>query len=345
MSKIVFVVGAGASNEFGLPTGERLKDEIAATLHLTEDYSVRFRDHHFHNLIRPYFTDNRVAEKHLRAAKLISANMARAPSIDNFVDTHRDNAEVARVAKLAIAQCIVRAEASSSLFVNQENIYNSLNAASIKETWLAQLFRALVAQRDFSAFLDVLRRMYFISFNYDRCIHQFFYFSAKEYFSLSDQSALDVMGCLNVVYPYGSIGPLKYDDAVRTGFGVLNENKLRNAADFGLRTFTEGGESNFTESASSIMEGADRVFFLGFGFLPLNMQMVLGEGRFAVGGVYGTAKGLSKTAISEIRERLAFHFYRAKFQETFMDLNGKIVLEPITCSELIWEHSRFLSSV
>lgn len=346
MPKIVFVVGAGASNEFGLPTGDSLKEAIASCVKISDQgYNIRFGDNGFHALIRPLFTDNEVANRHVRAARLISDNMVLAPSIDNFVDTHRDRPEVATVAKLAIAKCIIQAEASSALFVDQSNAYNSIAPEKVKDSWLAELFKALVAQRDFGGFIRILKNIYFISFNYDRCIHQFFFFSAKRYFDLDEQGALSVMTSLNVIYPYGTVGSLRYDDAVRTGYGVFEAEKMRLAALTNLKTFTEGADSGFSSKAAKIIEGADRVFFLGFGYIQLNMKIVLSGGHFCVGGVYGTCKGLSVLARNEVTDQLKAHFFRKRIGDTFLDLDGRIVIEPITCSQLIWDHSRFFAGL
>ncbi|MDB4111076.1 hypothetical protein N9571_00750, partial [Yoonia sp.] len=46
----------------------------------------------------------------LEVARQISRNMQLAPSIDNYLDTHKDNKALVNVGKLAIANAIIKAE-------------------------------------------------------------------------------------------------------------------------------------------------------------------------------------------------------------------------------------------
>jgi hypothetical protein len=96
-SRTLFVVGAGASSEAGLPTGAALKKTIA------EKIDIRFEDH---GGMRQSSGDKKITEglldkcredgdnrldinPYLRAAWQIRYAMPRAISIDNYIDQHR----------------------------------------------------------------------------------------------------------------------------------------------------------------------------------------------------------------------------------------------------------------
>ena len=53
---------------------------------------------------------NGTANDYYQAAIRIREAMPLAPSIDNFIDSHRDDKKIAQLGKVAIATCILRAE-------------------------------------------------------------------------------------------------------------------------------------------------------------------------------------------------------------------------------------------
>ena len=146
---LVLVLGAGASSEVNLPVGADLKRQIADRL-----------DIRFPNGIRQVSGDHIVTEafRHIAAAtkggqcdinsllqvsRLISDAMPQAISIDNFIDSHRNDDRIALCGKLAIARCILEAEAGSKLTVDHSNIYNKLNFGALENTWFTAFFKLL----------------------------------------------------------------------------------------------------------------------------------------------------------------------------------------------------------
>jgi len=122
----VFVVGAGASNEFSLPIGT----ELALTI--SEKLNVRFDDFRtkinsgdkdlFENVAR-----GRDVTATQRAAWLIRDGIILANSIDDFLHVHRHDEEVVRYGKAAIVKCILEAERSSKLHYGQSRPGASIN--------------------------------------------------------------------------------------------------------------------------------------------------------------------------------------------------------------------------
>jgi hypothetical protein len=96
-----------------------------------------------------------------------------------------------------------------------------MDSDRVNNTWLGQFLTILVAQRDFETFLQAIENISFVSFNYDRCIHQFFAHAASLYFKLSDDQVQQLLGSLEVIYPYGSVGEYKWHQGNSPNFGKV----------------------------------------------------------------------------------------------------------------------------
>src|SRR5437016_3785299 len=119
---IVLVVGAGASKEAGLPVGSELKAKVAQALDIRYERGSRIRgdgliEEAFHRLaLGPGGKGN--INPYLHISRRIRDAMPQATSIDNFIDSHRDDTDIALCGKLAIARCILQAEAASLMTVD-----------------------------------------------------------------------------------------------------------------------------------------------------------------------------------------------------------------------------------
>ena len=305
----VYVIGAGASKEVGFPTGDELKTEIAA------DANIRYG--HFNQLEAG---DHEIAEAiRLRARELdpsrrkgmltkawfIAENMPLAPSIDNFLDSHKNDPEVVATGKILIAASILRAERNSKLF--RGDPWNTKFSAVTEGTsnyWLQRLFTRLVAERDFESFLEALAAVTFVSFNYDRCIQLFMIESATQYFNLDVDEQGRVNEMLEVIYPYGSLGNLFERELMRDRFGIdVRANNLLLAAE-NIRTFTEGAENQTIEVIQNRIRNADNVSFLGFGFLPLNLNLLFDGRPEKHRTCLATTYGLSEDSRTVLKSRL-----------------------------------------
>ncbi len=345
----VIIVGAGASKEYGLPTGAELAQSIARIADIRfDDFGTRLSsgDHQIVStlrfLVESNSTGNRDINPYLHAAWRIRDNMSLAPSIDNFLDTHRDNSLLVDFGKIAISHAIQMAESGSSLCVDRSQINPTINFRSIKGTWLEQLFKLLVAQRNFDDFLSALSQITFVSFNYDRCIHQFFYFACTSYFNLDQQSEQKLLSSLKVLYPYGTIDKFNAG-GLNTNFGKVNYHGHLIESSKQIRTFTEGAESSLIKEIRREIGSSEIVMFLGFGFLQLNMDLLFQNQRFRPIRVLGTGKGLSKDSISEVELELADIFVHESSEIVEMDDPDRIRIVDCTCGELFFEFQRFLT--
>ncbi|QKV17353.1 SIR2 family protein [Oricola thermophila] len=338
--KNVFIVGAGASKEFGLPTGPELTEiiraisSVAARRDQIKTASKESLLYAIRRLAAERDPDKPDINGFYGAARIIANNMQLAPSIDNFLDTHRDNDYIVNLGKLLIAITIHGAERSSHLYVSGGNIYNTINTNDIKDTWIARLFGILVSQRDFHEFIKALDNITFISFNYDRCIEQFFLHASKSYFHLDSSKLNCVREALNVIHPYGSLGQLEWNHPIDTGFGADLHPAELVASSKKIKTFTEGADSEIISAIDESLAGSDLAIFLGFSFLPLNMKLLLQDKKYSFDRVIGTGKGLSNESRKIVTEEIASQMTEGS-KERISIIDG-------TCSDLFYEHYRYL---
>ncbi len=109
--KTLFIVGAGASCEAGLPVGSVLKEQIAESLGSGPGLDL---DSTLSNAFSMLGNSNGEG-LYYNAAALIRRNMSQAISIDNFLDAHQENKYVNAVGKLLIVYALLRAEKVSKL--------------------------------------------------------------------------------------------------------------------------------------------------------------------------------------------------------------------------------------
>src|SRR6185503_8740149 len=192
---LVLVVGAGASKEVNLPVGEELKQAIASTLgfRVENHVSVVGGDQRivdvFNQLAQQPGNRQGDINPYLEAAALIRNAMPQAQSIDNCLDSHREDPHIRQCGKLAIVSCILRAEAASSLWVDRSNIHNKIRFAELTDTWFTGLFQLIVQSCQREEVPDRLRKVAVISFNYDRCLEHFLHGALQNYYSMSSDQA------------------------------------------------------------------------------------------------------------------------------------------------------------
>lgn len=337
-----FIVGAGASAEFGLPTGSELVKKIEQVCRVEVDSFDELRSgdkefcHAFGYL--PRTREQRWNRQFFASiAKNIRQNMGLAPSIDNFLDTHQAKDGWVEVGKLAIARTVLEAEAHSKLWFDIRNTYNQPSFAQLPNNWLSELFRILVTQKGESEFCAALSSCRFITFNYDRVIEQFFHQAIKSYFDVSNETANTICAnSLNVVHVYGSLG--KVNCSFPNSFGNWKDPRYLAEAAMGLRTFTEGAsEPSEIERARNWLGSSDLVCFLGFGFLPLNLRALAARehGRYLHSVRLGTVKGIPTSNLEIALNVLRNQWYDKR--------DYAMPFEDVSANELIWRNSLLLS--
>lgn len=343
---MTFVLGAGSSFEAGMPTGSDLKGRIASSLALKVDDFSRMAGGDDNIREALYAKGQRPGSAHsvndyYQAARRICTAMPQAPSIDNFIDSHRSNPTIAAVGKLAIASTIIKAERSTTLYVSPDNLYNKVDFQRSQDTWFNAFFQLLCLNAQEEDLPGRLSRVRIITFNYDRTLEHYLYHSIQNYFGTKPERAAEILSHLSIFHPYGKVGSLPWQNSgISVSFGgELYSSELSQVAE-ALRTFTEGTsekDSNIDLIRESMFE-AETLVFLGFAFHELNLQLLFGKPTEAPvrhsSQVFGTAMGLSESNKRAIAAELA---YLGRFNSTQITLRREL-----SAAQLLPEYSRSL---
>lgn len=336
-AKTVFVVGAGASKEYGFPLGGDLIDRIADVL----DYSgsaTSYISRHDETIYTAY---TQLAGQHndisrfLKAAKIIAGAMPQSISIDNFIDTHAGNREIEACGKLGIARCILNAESQSSLYID-DTPRATIKFKEIKTTWLQSFFKLLTENCRIEGIKDRLSRVAFIVFNYDRCIEHYLYHALQSYYAISADQAAELVNSIEIYHPYGSLGKLRWQDrstGIDFGEEVASHDLVRIMQ--GLKTFTEEMGSEEIVVLRKQLRDAGKIVFLGFAYHQQNLDLLLGTdgGEYQPIRIYGTAFGISDSDLAIIKNALSGYVGGA----------DNSYLKKILCNDLFSEFWRTFS--
>jgi hypothetical protein len=137
-SKTVFIIGAGASSEVGLPLGKNLALMIAGKMAVQWD-GANLIDGDGRLVSQVASANDR--ESYLDAARQLRRGLPASDSIDEYLDVHRKHAAVVLLGKAAAVKCIVEAERRSNLFFAGGRADDSLQYEDIANTWYAQAAR------------------------------------------------------------------------------------------------------------------------------------------------------------------------------------------------------------
>lgn len=345
--KTVFIIGAGASNEVGLPVGSELKQKIAEALDIRcEDFGrVVSGDRCIFEAFQAKVSDGQNPNRQLRllqqAGWHIRDAMPQAISIENFIDTHSENKHVELCGKLAIVRTMLEAEAKSALFVDRRQGNGQLRFENLSETWFNKPFQKLIENCKLSDLKHRLKSVVFIVFNYDRCVEHYLYYAFQNYYSITPSESAQLLQGLEIYHPYGVVGSLPWqgvDNGIEFGHEPSGGGLLLLAAQ--IKTFTEGTDvhSSKVNAIRSNLRGAQRLVFLGFASHKLNLDILVPAASSAppIGRrVLATAHGISDSDVSVISGDLA--------------TRGVLITQDIqirndlTCSQLFREYSRTLS--
>src|SRR5579862_9716755 len=251
-SKTVFVLGAGASQEAGLPIGSELKQQIAERLHITfeDGYREKSGDRLIVNTLMAHARNLKIdANDFLHECRFISRAVTQALSIDHLLEAHEGNDKLELCAKLAIALEILEAEARSKLKFDEIKL-EGFSPSKLNSTWYENLFMLLNENVKVASFENLFRNISFIIFNYDRCLEHFLYHSVQNYYRVTGDASARLIESIVITHPYGAVGKLPWQVNGNTGigFGIKpQETKLLEIAGQ-IKTFTERVEDDEARS-------------------------------------------------------------------------------------------------
>ncbi|SRR6266496_3276998 len=206
----VFVLGAGASQEAGLPIGSDLKQKIAEKLYISfqDGYRRTSGDGVIYDAILTHAQQAKEeANEYLRQCRVISTAIPQAISIDNFLDAHQGNEKLELCAKLAIVSGILEAEAKSNLKFDEFKP-EGFSPANLAGTWYENVWMLLNEGVRANSLEHLFGNVSFIIFNYDRCLEHFLFHSVQNYYRIDANSASDLVQQIKITHPYGVVGKL-----------------------------------------------------------------------------------------------------------------------------------------
>jgi hypothetical protein len=276
--KIVLILGAGASCNYGYPTGSGLRQQIlllkrngleqnATNMSISPDELINFVDEFHHS---------------------------QWYSIDAFLARRM---EFERVGKAAIAHVLLSNENSDALFSDSgiDHWYQHLLNLLVEEDW-----------DDLDpSWLSI------VTFNYDRSLECFMHRAIQSVYGKSPDQVREKLRLLRIIHVYGDLGSLWQEDG---GFPYGDQRwSIKTRVDIAakrLRVIAEGrdDEVHLIECQRMIRE-AERVCFLGFGFDQTNLRRIGAPEAFLDSNsvakrLAATAHGLTNNELRQAAARL-----------------------------------------
>lgn len=306
--KTTFVIGAGASCELGLPSGEGLKTQIIDLLSPSRDnhygFSASSMQQSMAALLKQKLSNKwQDMQPYINAAEKIRRGLPLAMSIDNYLHTHQDDEHLVAVGKMAIGLSILSSEGDCHLF--GRNYYSSLLTESrertpdlsgehLAESWYPSFAKILMSQVQVRDIAAAFKNVRFIIFNYDRCFEQYLWLALQSYFNIDGNTAASVLSEVEFLHPYGSLGPLPWQ-RVDGDTLELGQHRLDDPWVFAdrIRTFTESVNDDVADAVQKVMTEAQTIVVLGFGYLDQNVQLITPHTVMAARMALSTAYGVS----------------------------------------------------
>jgi hypothetical protein len=209
--------------------------------------------------------------------------MARPPSID-FLLEHRK--EFLDIGKAAIAACLIPFEQRSNLF-------------PVEPSWYDFLLGRLADGRasDFPA-----NQLSIVTFNYDRSLEYFLFTTLKNRWNLKDKECAALLNAVLIVHVYGQLGKLPEisDGSGRPYHADPDAKGVKQAVAEMVILHEADASSPSLREAQRLLESADTVCFLGFGYHPKNLERLQIK-QWRARRILGTAFGLLEGQAHPVR--------------------------------------------
>ena len=332
--KVVFVVGAGASREYNFPLGSHLKDRIAVDVRFRFEHggsqqtsgSVDLLDH----IRRHVRANTERANDYTMAANLLASAIPSFVSIDEALHFVSHSPEAVEVGKIAIVDHILKAERGSTLAFNRQNG----RLTDLPEGWISEMFSMAVAGSRRQDLARIFDHVTFVNFNYDRAIEQYLFWALQERTSATEDEARAIVAGLNMIRPYGSIGPFSHNFSDPFGFGTTAyfDPFTRLAV---LGTYTDQQPKHDTAAMHNAALNAKLIVFLGFGYHTSNVDLIKMNSGNGSAVVMGTVSGIHKSNHELIAGRIAGNLkmhvggvvlYDMKASEMLRELRPRILM-------------------
>lgn len=301
---VVFVIGAGASAEYGMPVGADLKTKIATAVGFKDAAGRPTGDGDLYRLLASHGDAADIENAGLQLAEAMPSFI----SIDEALNWFNSSPRIVELGKIAIVREILIAEKISPLFhwaansPEPETIYGDAWSSH----FLSMAMGALTKEESELAFKNVT----IVNFNYDRTLEHYLYLALQRKFGLTAGDAARVLSGLKVIRPYGRISALPWQDgAAGVDFGTvsgINDYERLISLAGNIRTYTERElAASVREVIQPYIDRARMVVFLGFGFHEQNMSLLRAKSHEAWRRVFATVQRMDENNHPTMRVAIA----------------------------------------
>lgn len=290
----VFILGAGASHPYGYPTGKGLRTYIC------DNFAGQFQ-----RIFGRLQLKGHAAMLEAKADQFTKTfKNSSTPSIDLFLSRNKQFSDIGR---LAIISSLLHFEHESKF---REDIEEQ------DQDWYSYLYQrmtsSLIEPDGYKKFGN--NQIIFITFNYDRSLEHFLYESLKNSFSeAGDDEIAAEFKKIPIYHIFGKIKALPWEDKFE-GIDYVTRDKESPYDRFSFETLQKWSSnirivheeipSNLSHIIGNITNGK-RVFFLGFGYAPENLEILKASGNQTMGQeIYGTALNFSDMEILRTEKKL-----------------------------------------
>lgn len=271
---IVFILGAGASQPFGFPTGQQLVTEIYEALEYTKEtewvpeppsQKIHFSynaggiereiddDTRSHNQLVQMLLDSGFKKNFIEQFRQ-SLVQSQLNSIDAFLERRT---EFIPIGKMAIAYVLLKYE-------NHEEVMSQ------NSDWYRYIWNRLN-----TSFLEFEKnKLSIITFNYDRSFEYYLFNAFKATYGKEDSECISKLRTINIIHLHGKLGELPWEDGIQTKFGqeIKDKEKLKEVSESIKIIHEDIGNNVEFQQAYNLMNSANKIFFLGFGFSDTNIK-------------------------------------------------------------------------
>jgi hypothetical protein len=269
-----FVIGAGASHAFGLPTAPQLRSKATGLVPRSTMYQLLIAS----GTVKPQAVNEFLED----------LRQHPAPSIDAFLESRQHDETAMRIGHLLIA------------ILMADSLLADLKRRPGDQDWLGYIIERMRrgASRTWQEFANRNAGLRFITFNFDTVIETRLRDAFRAIFRglVSEADVESAMSAFPILHVHGELPPLPSSPPMPDPFGQFPKEWLDwpERAASALRVVTDEIDPDTVVAAHDGMRSAEIVCFLGFAYAPENLTRLslpkAFQGRSP--SIYGSAYGM-----------------------------------------------------
>ncbi|MGD0339913.1 MAG: hypothetical protein ABSB78_14125 [Bacteroidota bacterium] len=270
----VFILGAGASNDYGFPTARELIFDIYESPILLKSQNTNPKLYSGLNISAEEFEEFR-----------LRLHQSPSQSVDIFLE---NNEKYENVGKCAIASQLIACELKDSLMFRTKTNYR----------WYEYLFNKIGTT--LNEFKDNYQNFAFITFNYDRSLEYYLYYQLNMAYNIPLPTSAAMIRSMKIIHVYGSLGEPKFlSENGRDYLPEISIETIRNATENIQILKSNTKETDKFQEAHLVIGSAKRLVFLGFSFGRENVRrlMPIFDSEYHYPFTIGTGYGMEQAEV------------------------------------------------